>query len=193
LVLPSAAAPVVKPVEATGSGGLILSYSKSGDSCTSAGGVAPYSLDLSLTCDPTADTISTLSVTNVNCLITIKGTSQYACPTTMSGGWIFVIVYVFPSLICFTCLPRLKVRVCSSVLVGFSVYFIGGALYLHFVKGQRGSELIPNYEFWRDLPGLVKDGCSYFVLRVRQCLGQAPTESYNTVPEGTSSYGSTAA
>ena len=31
----------------------------------------------------------------------------------------------------------------------------------------------------------VRDGCAYFIFRVRSCLGQAPGETYNAVPEHT--------
>lgn len=40
----------------------------------------------------------------------------------------------------------------------FGVYFIGGALILKFLRGATGWEMIPNHEFWRNLPSLFKDG-----------------------------------
>ncbi|KAK4874525.1 hypothetical protein RN001_013885 [Aquatica leii] len=49
---------------------------------------------------------------------------------------------------------------CTTI---FGVYLIGGALVLHFLRGARGRETIPNIEFWSSLPGLVKDG-TIFVL-----------------------------
>lgn len=36
------------------------------------------------------------------------------------------------------------------------IYFAGGALGLKFLRGAVGLELIPHYEFWSDLPGLVR-------------------------------------
>lgn len=36
------------------------------------------------------------------------------------------------------------------------MYFFGGALLLYFIRGARGIEVIPNVEFWMNLPGLVK-------------------------------------
>ncbi len=36
------------------------------------------------------------------------------------------------------------------------VYIIGGVLYNKFAKGAKGVELIPNIEFWKELPGLVR-------------------------------------
>jgi hypothetical protein len=72
------------------------------------------------------------------------------------------------------------------------VYFAGGALFLKYTKGVSGVEMIPNHEFWADLPALVRDGCAYFVLSVRRCLGQAPSETYTTMPEA-SPYASSSA
>eukprot|EP00760_Papus_ankaliazontas_P027370 PhM_4_TR3300/c0_g1_i1/m.23798 len=49
------------------------------------------------------------------------------------------------------------------------VFFVGSALYLsvgfaynYRMKELRGVEAVPNLEFWKDLPGLCKDGCVYF-------------------------------
>ncbi|CAG9863556.1 unnamed protein product [Phyllotreta striolata] len=44
-----------------------------------------------------------------------------------------------------------------------SVYLIGGALVLYFIRGARGAEVIPNVEFWKNLPGLVKDGIIFLL------------------------------
>ena len=43
----------------------------------------------------------------------------------------------------------------SSFSLAF-VYIIGGALFMHFSRGAKGVEHIPNYEFWRTVPSLVK-------------------------------------
>ncbi|CAD1468069.1 unnamed protein product, partial [Heterotrigona itama] len=40
--------------------------------------------------------------------------------------------------------------------VAFGVYFIGGALTLKLLRGATGWEMMPNHEFWRSLPSLVK-------------------------------------
>ena len=36
------------------------------------------------------------------------------------------------------------------------VYFVGGVLFQKYARGAQGAELIPNYEFWSDFPGLIK-------------------------------------
>lgn len=51
------------------------------------------------------------------------------------------------------------------------VYFVGGALYLGIVRGAKGKEMVPNYEFWADLPALVRDGTLF-------CVRGCKTEEY---------------
>ncbi|XP_008554204.1 uncharacterized protein LOC103575971 [Microplitis demolitor] len=47
------------------------------------------------------------------------------------------------------------------LLVFSGIYFASGALALKYFRGAVGLELIPNYEFWSDLPGLVRDGVTF--------------------------------
>jgi hypothetical protein len=37
---------------------------------------------------------------------------------------------------------------------------------------QEWKESLPNIEFWSEIPGLVKDGCGFFVAKVKGLLGQ---------------------
>nr|QBK87066.1 MAG: autophagy-related protein 27 [Marseillevirus LCMAC103] len=46
------------------------------------------------------------------------------------------------------------------MLVPLAAYCIAGAAYKIRAKGASGAEAIPHVEFWRGLPGLVRDGCS---------------------------------
>jgi len=84
--------------------------------------------------------------------------TQYACtgtaPSSTGGGIIFVII-VFALL---------------------GVYFIGGALYMKFARHAEGREIIPNHEFWFDLPSLIKDGCMFLVNKVRGRSGYSTVE-----------------
>ncbi|XP_063699754.1 uncharacterized protein LOC134830263 [Culicoides brevitarsis] len=41
------------------------------------------------------------------------------------------------------------------------VYFIGGYLFKYIMQGSRGFEAFPHYEFWTDLPSLVRDGIRF--------------------------------
>ncbi|XP_062517611.1 uncharacterized protein LOC134192870 [Corticium candelabrum] len=49
------------------------------------------------------------------------------------------------------------------------VYILCGILYLKFVRGASGVELIPNYSFWALLPSLIKEGV---VFLIGKCRGQ---------------------
>jgi len=68
--------------------------------------------------------------------------SPYACkipphkesPKGLSGGSILVILFFI-----FT-----------------GVYFIGGIVTLKLLRGATGWEMLPNHEFWCDLPALVR-------------------------------------
>ncbi|XP_070565874.1 cation-dependent mannose-6-phosphate receptor-like isoform X2 [Ptychodera flava] len=55
---------------------------------------------------------------------------------------------------------------CIIFLCLVSVYLIGGVLYLKFVKHEEGVNLIPNGEFWMELPALIKDG---FLFAISPC------------------------
>lgn len=47
------------------------------------------------------------------------------------------------------------------ILVTLFSYCTLGIVYNHFVRGTRGAELIPNIDFWRQLPGLMMDGVRF--------------------------------
>ncbi|XP_068084157.1 uncharacterized protein [Anabrus simplex] len=51
-------------------------------------------------------------------------------------------------------------------IVFSSLYFVGGALALKLLRGAEGREMIPNYDFWVSLPGLVKEG---FLFTINGC------------------------
>lgn len=41
------------------------------------------------------------------------------------------------------------------------IYFIGGAILLKLLRGATGWEVLPNHEFWCDLPSLIRDGITF--------------------------------
>uniref|UniRef100_A0A6P7G7D8 Cation-dependent mannose-6-phosphate receptor-like n=1 Tax=Diabrotica virgifera virgifera TaxID=50390 RepID=A0A6P7G7D8_DIAVI len=59
----------------------------------------------------------------------------------MSGGSVFLLIFF--------------------IVAG--VYFVGGAALMYFIRGARGVEMIPNIDFWRNLPGLIKDGLIFLL------------------------------
>jgi len=72
----------------------------------------------------------------------------------MSGGLVFIII----------------------LLVVTPVYIVVGCIYKAKTKGTTGIESCPNIDFWRDLPGLVKDGFRFVIGKCRGGGG-----SYQTV------------
>lgn len=71
--------------------------------------------------------------------------SPYACPVTIeeiskpSTGGVLLILF----------------------LIGAFTYFTIGSIVRFMYLGARGIEVIPNLEFWKDLPGFVQDGFRY--------------------------------
>jgi len=89
-----------------------------------------------------------------------KWVSATACPTNkklpttiagLSGGSILMII----------------------VLCLVIVYFVGGIVFMKFVRKAEGKDVIPNHEFWADLPGLVKDGVMLIVNKARGRSGES--------------------
>jgi len=62
----------------------------------------------------------------------------------------------------------------------FGIYLLGGALILHFLRGARGKEMIPNLDFWVDLPCLVRDG-TVFLLNGCNPLSVSTAETYDRI------------
>jgi len=59
-------------------------------------------------------------------------------------GWIFVILVVSLAFI----------------------YLVVGSIFNWKTKGASGIQMIPNYEFWMELPGLLKDGFSFLLHKI---------------------------
>lgn len=63
------------------------------------------------------------------------------------------------------------------IFVSFFVYLIAGVVVNAAIRKQTGKDIIPNREFWVDLPYLVKDGFLFIVHKVRP----PSEEGYTTV------------
>jgi len=50
---------------------------------------------------------------------------------------------------------------CIFLLIIIVLYIVAGILYNKFRKHQEGLHLLPNFEFWRIVPGLIKDGALF--------------------------------
>ncbi|GAM21915.1 hypothetical protein SAMD00019534_050900 [Acytostelium subglobosum LB1] len=75
-------------------------------------------------------------------------------PHGLGGGWILVIVLA--------CL--------------LATYVLGG-IFINLGRGRRGVEVIPNHQFWIDLPSLIKDGAHYLFT----CGGSTSRSGYEQV------------
>lgn len=90
--------------------------------------------------------------------------SHEGCPLSIAEefeshwGWVFNV-----------CLLSLTILYCGI-----------GAFYKYKKLGVTGLEMLPHIEFWRDLPGLVKDGILYTIAKARACVGKGPS-GYSTV------------
>jgi len=50
---------------------------------------------------------------------------------------------------------------CLFFFIVCCVYFGGGILVRKFARGAEGNEMLPHYEFWSDLPNLIRDGVMF--------------------------------
>lgn len=111
-------------------------------------------LTMQFKCQDKADAALAFSTSsNDPCQYSLVYGTPYACPgagggggggsssdsSGLSGGWVFIII----------------------LLVGAFVYILGGCIYKAKQLGAVGMERMPNIEFWREVPGLVKDGCRF--------------------------------
>ncbi|XP_071812293.1 uncharacterized protein [Apostichopus japonicus] len=118
-------------------------------------------LTVNLVCDSTASTpkLSVRGETSLN-FYEYTLTSECCCPDSCLGPAPTSGGLSFGSILCiiFSCL--------------LLVYIVLGVLYMKFMKGASGKEVIPNYSFWTDFPGLVKDGGKYTYSKVGGMLGK---------------------
>ena len=88
---------------------------------------------------------------------TIVIASKHACPhmpQPLSWGWWFIILSGVATL----------------------AYFGGGTAYNARVRGEEGMDVIPHWQYWQMLPGLVKDGMSFSWTHGRVFAYNAPRE-----------------
>lgn len=133
-----------------------------------------------VTCDKSSGVLTTHNATENDCDYTIYASSEYACDpsgkggddddgkggnddgpkpkggSSLDGGAIFLIILFS--------------------LIG--AYIIGGIIVMVVVKKARGTDIIPNKEFWFDFPMLLKDGVMFLVGLV---TGKGTSSGYETL------------
>lgn len=48
--------------------------------------------------------------------------------------------------------------------------YFGIGIALQHRRGAQGKNLVPNYEFWSKIPGLIKDGCVFSAKKLKECF-----------------------
>jgi len=115
-----------------------------GEVCTGQ----PRSTTINIDCNPTSNGEIYSIIEDTSCTFIIAMRSLAACGSGgrkhnggsgMSAGWVIDII----------------------LLATTSAYLLGGCAYKYLKQGATGIEVIPNIEFWKGLPMLVKDGVLY--------------------------------
>jgi len=111
----------------------------------------PRVTQINLVCDKAQDGWGTVVFDDSkqrDLLFVVTVTSTHACPgggpagdDEGLGGWIFIII-----LVCFAV-----------------VYLVAGVIFNKVRGGASGVELVPNFAFWANLPGLIRDGALFIV------------------------------
>jgi len=138
--------------------GVTITYVNNADNKCGPSRTIPRQTILTLVCDKGGVESSLVSITEPGtCIYDITIKSKYACPIGggggvggLSGGWVFVII-----LICGTAL---------YLIVGVVVKW-------QVMHTEPGVELIPNIDFWRELPGLIKDGFFFVKSKITGAAG----------------------
>jgi Autophagy-related protein 27 len=123
-------------------GGFTYEFTKGSPSLTNG---IERSMNLEFVCDPNPKDpkdpgLPTFGGEGPALHFTLQWITPYACPVGgISAGSVILIV-----LLCVVFL-----------------YFVGGAVFMKFVRKAEGLEIVPHIEFWTSLPGLVKDGCLF--------------------------------
>jgi len=107
---------------------------------------------LIISCDPAAATPQKIDIHDPVDVksYTVKYASAAGCGNSaISGGSIFLIIF----------------------FSAFALYFLVGIAVMAGVKGQRGKEMVPNIEFWVMVPGLIQDGATFTISKIKGLSG----------------------
>jgi len=142
--------------------GVQVVYSN-GDGCSATPPPTPTKIGIvNFVCDPTQTGRGRANGTvseSPTCTFAITILTDVVCPggaggpppsRGLSGGSVFLIILV----------------------VLLFVYIVAGIIYQRKKKGATGAESCPNIEFWRGLPGLVKEGFHFTWTKLRGLCGK---------------------
>jgi hypothetical protein len=124
-------------------------------------------IEIEMECDPDAADDTPLrwvkeDYTWGNSKYFFAGKSKYACPGASPGGS--------------SNLPMGQYGVGGLLMTlsftAIALYFIVGAIVLRFKFQKTGAEIIPNVEFWKDLPLLIRDGVLFVVDGVKLLIAK---------------------
>jgi len=152
------------------SNGVQAVYTNGDGDCYNGGQKEDRQITMSFPCQATADATFAFATSSTDgCHYTLTYGTPAACPgnsggsssssSSLSGGWIFVIV----------------------LLVSFVLYVVLGCLYKSQKLGATGMERCPNVDFWRDLPGLVKDGAVFLFRKCKSLCSSSGGDTYQNL------------
>jgi len=133
----------------SGSNGVQYTFTN-GDLCYIAGQPRTRTVNVLFPCSGSTESGVTVTEDETTCTFAVTLKTDKSCPGGgggggsgggMSGGTIFIILALSLTL----------------------VYIAAGCLYKNRKQGAHGIEACPQYEFWKDVPGLVKDGFRFTI------------------------------
>jgi hypothetical protein len=138
--------------------GVVVTFANGDGGCGGTKtGVVIYLCDRS---HPGRGVVNGTVVESPSCTYTMTINTASVCPGSagggsppkggISGGWVFIII----------------------LLVSIVLYISLGCVYQRKKKGATGTESLPNIEFWRSFPGLVKDGLVFTWTKLRGLCGK---------------------
>lgn len=144
----------------------------------------PYGKDLKITyrngdmCDPAKQTTRTVSM-HLVCDLGLREDEtafkevkkEATCNTE----------YIFESrLVCPSPAGTSWTRLLVFIVIAFSLYCIIGALVLKYAYQRPwGREVVPNREFWADVPNLVREGCSFSFEKIQQARSEGCAAAFS--------------
>lgn len=145
--------------------GLTLDF-KNGDTCQVSGQTIVRSASLTLTCNPQEDGTTFAVDEDPPCTFTIGHESKTACEivndqvvAVLSPGSIFCIAFA-----------------------GLCVCYLLIGIIVNIKKNEKsGSEALPQYEFWKDLPSLLKEGCGFCISKIKMCAQCGKKPEYEEI------------